>query len=126
MSASRVLVVDDELQVRELLTEFLRSQGYEVREAQTAVEALAEARAWHPNVVLLDLNMPGAVRGETIVAPLSADAAVIVITGETDVELARQTLRDGAFDFVVKPFALFRVGEIVETAIAYGRGGGAS
>ena len=123
MSASRVLVVDDELQVRELLTEFFRSQGYEVREAQTAVEALAEASAWHPHVVLLDLNMPGPIRGETIVATLSADAPVIVITGETDVEPARQTLRDGAFDFVVKPFDLYRVGELVETAIAYGRGG---
>ena len=126
MSPSRVLVVDDELQVRELLTEYLRSQGYEVREAQTAVEALGEARVWRPDVVLLDLNMPGGVRGETIVATLSADAPVIVITGETDVEPARQTLRDGAFDFVVKPFALSHVGEIVETAIAYGRGGGAS
>ena len=51
-----VLELRQLLQVRALLTEFLRSQGYEVREAQTAVEALAEARAWHPHVVLLDLT----------------------------------------------------------------------
>ena len=123
MPPSRVLIVDDEQQIRAVLRDFLESQGYEIAEAETAVGGLAAVRARRPDVVLLDLNMPGTLHGTSVVAAIAAETAVIVITAVNDVELARRTLRDGAFDFVLKPFELGRVAELVEAAVAFGRGG---
>lgn len=81
---------------------------------------LAAVRAGRPDVVLLDLNMPGTLHGTSVVAAIAAESPVVVITAVNDVELARRTLRDGAFDFVMKPFELRRVAELVEAAIALG------
>lgn len=117
---ARVLVVDDEAQIREALGEYLALEGYVVAYAETAVRALAMVRTDPPDVVLLDLAMPGAVGGESVVAAISTVAPVIVITATIDVELARRTLQEGAFDFVMKPFNLRRVGEIVTAALAFG------
>jgi DNA-binding NtrC family response regulator len=117
------LIVDDEPQVREVLREYLESQGYDVGEAETAVAALHEVKQHRAEAVLLDLNMPGVLRGEAIVAALRAEQApVIIITADDDIELARRTLREGAFDFVRKPFDLRRVGQLVETAVLFGCG----
>lgn len=117
----RVLVVDDEEAVRDVLREYLEEHGYEVELASTAIGALGAAKVRRPDVVLLDLRMPGAVRGEAVVAALSAEAPVIIVTGDNDVDLARRTLREGAFDFVMKPFDLRRVGELVAAAVLQGR-----
>ena len=107
-----------------MLRDYLEGEGYEVREAETALGALYEVKQHRPAVVLLDLNMPGALRGEAVVGALrDEEVPVIVITADDDVELARRTLREGAFDFVRKPFDLRRVGELVGTAILFGRGG---
>ena len=123
MSRSRALVVDDEPQVRQLLRDYLaETLGYEVIVADTAVGGLAAARAGHPDVVLLDLNMPGVLNGSSVVRAIAAEAPVIVISAVHSVEIARRTLQDGAFDFVMKPFALSRVAEIIELAIAHGHG----
>jgi DNA-binding NtrC family response regulator len=116
------LIVDDERQVREVIRDYLDSEGYDVCEADSAIAALAQVKERRPDVVLLDLNMPGAVRGEAIIAALRADhVPVIIISGEHDVELARRTLREGAFDYVKKPFDLVRLRELVEAAILLGQ-----
>jgi len=122
-SRARALVVDDEAQVRQLLRDYLADiLGYEVIEAETAVGGLAATRVGHPDVVLLDLNMPGAVDGSSVVRAIAAEAPVIIISAVHSVDVARRTLQDGAFDFVMKPFALSRVAEIIELAIAHGHG----
>lgn len=118
---ARILVVDDEPSVREVLREYLEGLGYEVLLAETAVGALGVVRIHPPNVVLLDLYMPGAVSGEAVIGPISAEVPVIVVTAATDAELARRTLEQGAFDFVMKPFDLRRVAELVEAAVLHGR-----
>lgn len=115
---SRVLVVEDEATVREVLREGLDVQGYDVEVAETAVGALAAARERRPDVVLLDLYMPGALSGEQALEALSAFAPVIVVTASADEELGRRLLSDGAFDFVMKPFNFARITELVEAAIA--------
>jgi DNA-binding NtrC family response regulator len=119
-SLTRVLVVDDDPEVREVLGEYLERQGYDVEFAATAVGALGAVRVRRPAVVLLDLNMPGAVGGPAVVRAISGEAPVVVITAEQDLTVARRTLTDGAFDFVSKPFDLARVAEVVEAAIAHG------
>jgi two-component system repressor protein LuxO len=73
-----------------------------------------------PDAVLLDLMMPG-IPGQDVIAAISTYAPVIVITGIANVEIARQTLRDGAFDFIMKPFEPERVSEVIESALLHGK-----
>ncbi|MBI1737380.1 MAG: response regulator [Candidatus Rokubacteria bacterium] len=113
----RVLVIDDEETIRELLTEFLGLRGYEVRQAATAVAGLAEARERPPDVVLLDLHLPGTVSGVDALRALAQTTRVIVVSGTPDAELARTTLQLGAFDYITKPFNLGRVADLVGAAI---------
>lgn len=116
----RILVVDDEAEIRDVLRETLAREGYEIVEAANAAAALAAVRDHRPHAVLLDLMMPGSISGQDIVAAISRDVPVIVITALTDVEIARRTLQEGAFDLVMKPFDLRRVADIVEAALAHG------
>ncbi|MBI1737373.1 MAG: response regulator [Candidatus Rokubacteria bacterium] len=120
---SKVLVVDDEEPVRAVLREGLDAEGYDVEVAETAVGALAVARERRPDVILLDLYMPGALTGDQAIKALSAFAPVIVVTASTDEQLGRRLLTDGAFDFVMKPFNFARITELVEAAIAHRQGG---
>ena len=119
-SRARVLIVDDEPKVREVLRDILMDR-YEVDFADTAVGALAAVRKKRPDAVLLDLNMPGAVGGDQIVAALATDFPVVVVTAVIDLDTAKRTLNAGAFDFIAKPFTIDRVLEVVEAAIAFGR-----
>ena len=59
MSAGRILVVDDEPQIRRIMRTSLIGAGYEVDDARTGEEALEKVREYHPDLVLLDINMPG-------------------------------------------------------------------
>ena len=117
---TRVLVVDDEAPVREVLGDYFEGLGYDVVFAENAIGALNMARAHNPHVVLLDLNMPGAVQGDAIIESISQSAPVIVITASVDLDVARRTLREGAMDFISKPFDFDRLRTIVEAAIAMG------
>ncbi len=82
--AKRVLVVDDDRDIRELLVELLASEGYEVASAADGRRALAEARAHRPDVILLDLMMPvmsgWEFRQEQLRDPGLADIPVVVVT----------------------------------------------
>ena len=119
----RVLVVDDDVNVRGLLRDFLQRRGYVVQVAANASEALAIVRNEAPDVTLLDLNMPGEQSGDSILRTLSAMTAVIVITGASDVDVARRVQIDGAVDFVAKPFSLDRLMEAVQRAMTARRDG---
>jgi DNA-binding NtrC family response regulator len=118
---ARILLVDDEAEVRAVLGEFLESEGYDVIFAETAVAALDAVREQQPQLVLLDLNMPGAVSGAAIVQAISQTVPVVVISAVIDLEVARGTLRQGAADFIAKPFDLARVAEVV-AAVLLARG----
>jgi DNA-binding NtrC family response regulator len=111
-----VLIVDDELFVRQLLRECLGTI-YDVDEADSASAALTAIEQRRPDVVLLDLRMPGELTGVQLIRTVARIAPVIVITGDMDVDLARRTLMDGAFDILVKPFDLHRLRALVETAL---------
>jgi DNA-binding response OmpR family regulator len=101
----RVLVVDDEPDVREVLAEYLASKGFEVDRVSSGEEALEHVRESGPEIVLLDITMPGLSGVETLrgIRALSADTRVIMVSANTDVETARQTLALGATDYVPKP-----------------------
>ena len=110
--------MDDDVVVRDLLCEYLKQCGYEIVIAGTAFEAIDVMHAGRPDVVLLDLNMPGPVGGAGVVNTLAAQVPVIILTGSSDAEIAVRTLHAGAFDFLMKPVDLKYLAERVKAAIA--------
>ena len=106
--AGRVLIVDDDAEIRELLEEFLDRHGYASRSASTASSAFWALMHEVPDVVLLDISLPGLSGVEIIPAIRYAnrDVKIIMITGSTDLELSKRALAYGAFDYVAKPVDL--------------------
>jgi two-component system KDP operon response regulator KdpE len=105
--SGRVLVVDDEPEIRRVLRTGLGYHGFEVHAVGTGEEGLKQLSAWHPDVVLLDLGLPG-VDGFEVLGRMQGQgrAAVIVVSvmpGERDKVRA---LDAGADDYIVKPFGM--------------------
>src|SRR3984957_15347065 len=112
MSAMRILVVDDEADIRGLLKEILAEEGYAVEVAANAEEA-REARARQiPDLVLLDIWMPG-VDGITLLREWSVSAAdgvqVVMMSGHGTIETAVEATRLGAFEFVEKTPSIIKL-----------------
>jgi two-component system KDP operon response regulator KdpE len=106
LSAGRILVIDDEPQIRRLMRTTLIDAGYEVEDARTGEEGLEKVGAYHPDLVLLDMNMPG-LGGLLTCEALRADKdiAIIMLTVR-DLEADKIAALDaGADDFVTKPFS---------------------
>ncbi len=101
----RVLVVDDEPELRAMMAEYLQGKGFEVLQAGGGEEAIRRIPEFRPHVVLLDIMMPGLSGVETLrrIKALPQETAVIMVSGIEDVETARQTLVLGAADYVTKP-----------------------
>ena len=108
MSAGKVLVVDDEPEVRQVLHEFLVSRGYDVTVAEDGVEALSILQTVKPDLVLLDVAMPGMDGVETLkrIVALNPALPVIMVTANADIGVTSKLLALGAVDYVPKPFDL--------------------
>ena len=106
MSAGRVLVVDDEPQIRRIMRTTLTGAGYEVDDAKTGEEALEKCREFRPDLVLLDINMPG-MGGFAACRALRADAniAIIMLTVRNAEADKVKALDAGADDYIAKPFS---------------------
>jgi two-component system KDP operon response regulator KdpE len=104
---TRVLVVDDEPQIRRALGVNLRARGYEVDLAATGEDALQQAAARHPDVVLLDLGLPG-IDGIEVVRGLRgwSHVPIIILSVREDEADKVAALDAGADDFVTKPFGM--------------------
>jgi CheY-like chemotaxis protein len=115
MSAGKILVVDDELEVRLVLTEFLESRGYEVAAAASGAEALAMVDAVKPHVILLDVTMPDMDGMETLkrLATGNPGLPIIMVTANADVDVTSRLLAMGAADYIPKPFDLEYLGQAV-------------
>jgi two-component system response regulator AtoC len=102
----RVLVVDDEENLRLVLRTLLRRHGYEVETAPTGEEALTLVDSFGPDVVLTDVRMPK-MGGLDLLATLKAkgnEATVIVMSAYGNMDLAIEAMKGGAYDYVQKPF----------------------
>jgi len=106
LSAGRILVVDDEAQIRRIMRTTLTGSGYEVDDARTGEEALEKVRDFRPDLVLLDINMPG-MGGLAACRALRADPniAIIMLTVRNSEKDKVEALDAGADDFVTKPFS---------------------
>lgn len=113
--AGKILVVDDEPEVRQLMEHFLTERGYEVCIAENGRLALAALDTFTADVVLLDMHMPEMDGLETLkrLAVRSPSLPVIMVTVNEDVETTTHLLQMGAADYVPKPFNL----EYLEQAI---------
>jgi DNA-binding response OmpR family regulator len=117
--AGRVLVVDDDSQIRELLEEYLTDRGYKARgvaDGNEGVRAVVEDR---PDVVLLDIEIPG-LNGIDALAKIRAvapDVKVIMISGTDSLEVSKRSLAYGAFDYIAKPVDFGYLGRSLETAM---------
>ena len=101
----KILVVDDEIEVVRLLKDFLTSKGYEVYMALNGAEAIALVKEVKPDIVLLDIIMPGMGGIDTLkeIKKIDPTTAVIMITAVIDEELANRAVKLGAFDYITKP-----------------------
>ncbi len=101
----KILVVDDEVEVVRILQDFLTSKGYEVATALNGAEALAKVREMKPDIVLLDIIMPGIGGIDTLkeIKKIDPTIAVIMVTAVVDEELANRAVKLGAFDYITKP-----------------------
>ncbi len=107
-SRTRVLIVDDEVKFTHIVSEFLRMRGYDVAVAASGTEALQQLEHATPDVVLLDLIMPG-LSGLDLLKLIRARVfppRVIIVTATTAEGVTQQTLREGAQAYMCKPVSL--------------------
>jgi len=105
MSAGRILVVDDEPQIRRIMRTTLTGAGYELDDAKTGEEALGKVRDFRPDLVLLDINMPGMGGVEACrEIRTDQDVAIIMLTVRDTEADKVEALDAGADDYVTKPY----------------------
>ena len=102
MDKKKILIVDDDVHIGNMLQELLIRQGYGVARAYSGTEALYVLKISSPDLVLLDLMLPG-LNGEDVL-PLIKDIPVIVVSAKTGTENKVDLLMQGAADYVTKPF----------------------
>jgi DNA-binding NtrC family response regulator len=121
--AKKILIVDDDREIREQLSEFLRMKNYEVIESSSGKggqEAFSKSQA---DAILLDYSLPDANALELIPLFKRIDESVpiIVVTGNTSIELAVQAMREGAEHFLTKPVQLAALGTVLDRALENSR-----
>src|SRR5918911_580572 len=111
MPKSRILVIDDEAAIRESLKMTLEYEGYEFIGAATGQEGLTLAEREAPDLVLLDVKMPGMDGLEVLerLRNMNESLPVVVVSGHGTISTAVEATKKGAFDFIEKPFASERV-----------------
>ena len=114
----KILIVDDEEIVRESLSEWFKEDGYKVDTAKDAVDALNKLNETRWDIYFLDIKMPGmdGMELHQRIREIDKDAVVIMITAYAAVDTAVQALKEGAFDYITKPFDPENLGHLVRNA----------
>src|SRR5436190_7541692 len=115
----RILVVDDEKVIRDMLADFLGMEGYIVRTAEDGASALTELSKTHFDLVISDLKMPkmGGIALLDEIGKTAPNALTVIMTGFGTVETAIDAMKRGAYDYVLKPFKLDEVVHVVQRGI---------
>ena len=118
---ARVLVIDDEGPIRLLCRVNLEAAGMEVTEAEDGVAGVEAARAQHPDVILLDVMMPGMdgweVFGELLKDPATAKIPIVFLTARAELRDQARGLELGGVDYVTKPFSPLDLAPLVNDLI---------
>lgn len=117
---NKILIVDDEAQIVEVLKKFLNIRGYEVFTAFSGHEAIKTMNETRPSVVLLDIIMPGMNGIDTLVKikEIDQDIGVVIMSALSDRELIDKAIELGASDYIIKPFDLKYVEKVIMSKIA--------
>ncbi len=121
--AKQILVVDDEERIRQSLNGILKDEGYEVVESKDGVQALKQLENDPPDLVLLDIWMPG-MDGMEVLERMKRqipNLPVIMISGHGNIELAVKAVKLGAYDFIEKPLSLEKVLLAVNNALLFSK-----
>jgi len=104
----KILVVDDDEIVREVIISLLSSEGYAVRAAKDGLDAIKILKMENINLVITDLRMPGADGIEVLkeAIKMDPDRAVIILTAYGTLDTALKAIREGAYDYMTKPFKM--------------------
>jgi len=115
----RVLIVDDEKFIRDILADFLGMEGYVVRTAEDGAAALAELQNAHYDMVISDLKMPrmGGIELLEAMAREAPNALAVIMTGFGTVETAIDAMKRGAYDYILKPFKVEEVIHVVQRGL---------
>ncbi|MGH7419701.1 MAG: sigma-54-dependent transcriptional regulator [Candidatus Rokuibacteriota bacterium] len=116
---TKILVVDDEAEIRSLLGAVLQSKGYEVVTADDGAAALQQIQREHPAVVLMDLSMPrmGGMDALPEIKRLDPEVPVIICTAHADLATAVRAMKLGAYDYLTKPFDVELLALTLERAL---------
>ena len=115
----RILVVDDEKVIRDMLADFLGMEGYVVRTAEDGQAALSELNHAHYDLVISDLKMPrmGGIELLEQIGHAAPNALTVIMTGFGTVETAIDAMKRGAYDYILKPFKVEEVIHVVQRGL---------
>ena len=115
----RVLIVDDEKFIRDILADFLGMEGYIVRTAEDGAAALTELHNAHYDLVISDLKMPrmGGIELLDAIGTAAPNALTVIMTGFGTVETAIDAMKRGAYDYILKPFKVEEVIHVVQRGL---------
>ena len=124
MTSHKVLIVDDEANMRSILAELLSEQGYEIATAKDGDEAIRRAQSSRFDLILLDLKLP-VKDGLQVLRELRTkgiNTAVVVLTAFSSIETAIEAMKLGAYDYVSKPFKVDKLKAVIKNAISSSAG----
>ncbi len=115
---SKILVVDDEVKACDLLKRFLEKKGYDVITANNGEDAIAKVKNEKPDVILLDIRMPGMEGTEVLkrIREFDKDIGIIMVTAVKEEETGKKALKSGADEYITKPIDF----NYLETSILVG------
>ncbi len=117
----RILIVDDELIIRESLTDWLMESGYETHAVEDGQKAIEQVKSAEWDLLLVDLKMKGMNGIEVLqqVKQIAKDLPVVIITGYPTVDTAVQAMKEGAYDYIVKPFNPEEIDLVIRNVVAH-------
>ena len=122
---SDILIVDDERDIRELISDILRDEGYATRLAANSDEAVAELNAGEPALMILDIWLKDSkMDGIDILKQVkrnNPDVPVVIISGHGNIEIAVAAIKQGAYDFIEKPFNIDQLMVVLNRALETNR-----
>lgn len=116
----KILIVDDDEDIRKGLTQFFEGKGLQVFSAQSGEEALYIVKKYQPSVILLDLTLPGmdGILALKKIQEMAPGVGVIIVTGTNDEEIAKEAAKVGSYHYVVKPIDMEYLELVVMTRLA--------
>jgi two-component system, NtrC family, nitrogen regulation response regulator NtrX len=123
--ASDILIIDDEADIRELVAGILEDEGYTTRTARDSDDAMAAIAARRPNLIFLDIWLQGSrLDGLQMLASIKSDhpdLPIVMISGHGNIETAVAAIKQGAYDFIEKPFKVDRLVLVADRALETSR-----